>query len=249
MNKKYTTYITTFLIALVLGGVVYSSNIKDTDSDNSVEGQAVVVESTMEQKETEKRQQSSLADKKLPVVVKTVQAEYVADFSDDRALVGAAHNVFVGTVVKQTDVDTRNFPPRTQYEVQVVESIKGSLTGAVVVNQNAAYKDGVMYVLSDDVIIADKEKKNYLLEPGVTYLFTTRYNPERNWHNMNLYPGSYVAISTANLPSEQLKTLINTNKRVTELKAAYQDEILLNADIKNNNALNSYRSTQAKQTE
>ncbi len=64
----------------------------------------------------------------------------VADFSDDKILVGAAHNVFVGKVEKITGNEKLDeYTPQTQFDVKVLENIKGNLNGDVTVCQVGGY--------------------------------------------------------------------------------------------------------------
>lgn len=92
---------------------------------------------------------------------------YSFNVTDDRELVGAAQNVFVGKVIAQTGTTT-DPDLRTQFSVEVLENIKGNLTGTVTVSQNGGYEnfEGKQYL-----IITEGDK---LLEPGETYLFATR---------------------------------------------------------------------------
>lgn len=99
--------------------------------------------------------------------VRYSEAFYSFDVTDDRELVGAAHNVFVGKVIAQTGTTIDPYL-RTQFSVEVLENIKGNLTGTVTVSQKGGYEnlEGKQYL-----IITKGDK---LLEPDETYLFVTR---------------------------------------------------------------------------
>jgi hypothetical protein len=162
----------------------------------------------------------------------------VADFTDDRALMGASHNVFVGKVLEQIGTKERGIGPETQFKVQVIENIKGELDGEVVVDQEGGYKNGILYIFGEG------DGKSYLLQPGSTYLFATRYNKNENWYTLISHPaGKKVISSDGSMGQKQLKMTAQSDNRVIELKEAYKDEIPLDADVKNNNSLNNYEAT------
>lgn len=103
------------------------------------------------------------------------QASFAIDVTDDNKLVGAAHNVFVGKVIDQTGTKTDRSSPQTQFSVEILENIKGNLTGIVTVNQGGGYENigGQNYL-----ILTEGDK---LIEPGKTYLFVTRVS-DGGWH-------------------------------------------------------------------
>ncbi len=130
-------------------------------------------------------------------VVRSAQGGSVVDTSDPRRLVGYSDAVFVGRVIEQVgSVEPADNPfPRTQFRVQVLQSIKAArrvnnqaeslpsepapLPDVVVVDQygghtrNAAGKE--MLLLMNDVP---------LLKPGQAYLLATRYSEEGNWYHV-----------------------------------------------------------------
>lgn len=106
------------------------------------------------------------------IIVKKV--DFVADFSDPRRAAGAAHNVFVGRVMRQGETVATPFVPRTMFTVQVLENIKGSLPGAVQVRQ-----DGGFDADEQALILVQNDP---LLEVGRTYLFATYHPPGADWH-------------------------------------------------------------------
>jgi hypothetical protein len=164
-------------------------------------------------------------------------AEYAADFANDEILMGASHDVFVGEVVSQVGDKERGIGPETQFAVEVVLDIKGNLRGTVTVDQQGGYDNGVLYYIEDGAS---------LLEPGVTYLLATRYNSQENWYTLNpSVSGSQFIIDDSSLSVDQLRAMAENDLRVKQLEAAYPNEILPEADIKNDNTLNSYQSLHA----
>lgn len=177
-----------------------------------------------------------------------IHLQYAADFSDDRILVGGSHNVFVGKVVKQSGNEEYSGTPSTQFDVEMVKNIKGNLKGTVVVDQLGGYKDGVLYLVHDDTVASDDiEGGTPLLTPGSTYLFAARYNEVKDRYTLITHPNGMKLISAdAGLEKARLEELALRDEKVIALEEAYRHEILLNADIRHNNARNSYQSLQEK---
>lgn len=176
--------------------------------------------------------------------IQTIHPVYAANFSDDRVLMGASHNVFVGKVIKQTGNKERGIGPETQFEVVVIHNIKGDLHGTVTVNQSGGYKDGVLYVVDGgDVQSAHEEASDYLLQPGSTYLLATRYNEKEDWYTLNSHTNARKLISRDSASDNaHLKDIANNDEKVLKLTEAYKTELVPDADTNNNNAKNSYWS-------
>ena len=104
----------------------------------------------------------------------TVHADKAVDTSDDRRLVGFADNVFVGRVVAKSGQTDELSMPETQFSVEVLDTVKGSLAGTVTVNQFGGVADGQTVLLEGDA----------LLEPGETYLLATRTRADRGWETV-----------------------------------------------------------------
>lgn len=185
---------------------------------------------------------------KLPIT-NIISLQYAADFSDDRILMGASHNVFVGKVIKQVGNKSIDDTPKTQFAVEVIHNIKGSLQGTVVVDQTGGYKNGILYLAHGGDVVgpvdpADKGSADTdtLFEVGATYLFATRYSERDNWYTFISHPNGRKLISRdANLDKTKLEALSQNNERVVVLREAYKNEILLDVDVKTNNARNSYK--------
>jgi hypothetical protein len=181
--------------------------------------------------------------------VRYMDPQYAADFSNDKILMGASHNVFVGKVIQKIGTKERGIGPETQFSVEVIDNIKGNLKGIVTLDQEGGYENGAVYVVDDGTSsLKGSAINSYFLNPGSTYLFATRYSKKENWYTLNPYPTAreLLSISVNNINDSQLKTLAEDDPRVQALKMAYPHEILLDADIKNSNTLNSYKSIQEK---
>lgn len=103
-----------------------------------------------------------------------LHAHNAVDTSDDRRLVGFADNVFLGQVLARTGQTAELSVPETQFSVEVLDSVKGSLVGTVTVNQFGGSKDGRTVLMEGDE----------LLQPGQTYLFATRTRSEKGWETV-----------------------------------------------------------------
>jgi hypothetical protein len=173
-------------------------------------------------------------------MVRAADLEYAADFSSDAVLVGASHNVFVGKVIRQLGSKERGIGPETQFQVQIIDNIKGDLKGVVTVDQIGGYKNGVLYTVSEDAG-SPKGDSAYLLQPGSTYLLATRYNRTEDWYTLNPFPTARKLISRDQIASTaQLRAVAEKDARFKQLEIAYPREVLLNADVVHGNALNRY---------
>lgn len=105
--------------------------------------------------------------------VSTGYATYAVDVTDDREVVGFASDVFFGRVVGKSGQIMLDEFPRILFQVEVLEVLKGSLSGTVKVIQEAGVvEDGTMFFMAGDT---------KLLETGKTYLLVTKGPaPERN---------------------------------------------------------------------
>jgi hypothetical protein len=104
-------------------------------------------------------------------------ALYATDLSDDKRLVGFADSVFFGQVLEELG-NNRDFGfPETQFQVKVLEVLKGSLEREVIVNQIGGNYKGTFTLADGDP----------LLEPGKNYLFVSRAasgKDDKQWHTV-----------------------------------------------------------------
>lgn len=175
----------------------------------------------------------------------TLHPQYPAEFSDDRVLVGASHNIFVGKVLRQVGTVERGIGPETQFEVEVLDNIKGEFVGTTIVNQQGGYSEGKLYVIEGDLFTKDSTEES-LLQIGSTYLFMTRYSPKYDWNTLVSVPGANKLLNDSEFLSKNVEKIEEYDPRVAHIKYLYQDEILLDADVLSGNALNSFVTTQKK---
>lgn len=121
----------------------------------------------------------------------SVDPSYGFEVADKKRLVGHGTHVFVGRVIEQ--VGTVGLPtsgpnhamPQTQFKVEVLENIKGQLTGTVTVNQLGGYREETLVLIANDP----------LLEPGQTYLFVTGPRREKGWYSITAEGHSDIRIT------------------------------------------------------
>lgn len=121
----------------------------------------------------------------------TIETLRAFDSSDERKLVGFADNVFVGRIedkvgnepmkgVVREDADSPEGPPpsipETQFSVEVLDNVKGSLQGRVTVSQSGGdvpSRDAPVTIEHDPI-----------LRPGQTVLFATRFDEDEGHHQV-----------------------------------------------------------------
>ena len=144
----------------------------------------------------------------------TLIGEWSFDHTDIRKVVGGSSHIFVGRVLAV--VGHEGIPtsgpgnvsiPRTQFSVEVLENIKGELTGTVTVNQMGGVNDvGIIVKLEGDT----------LLEVGRTYLLATWYNSDSGWY-------SIVAEGYGNV---QVENAQKWSREVERFQSAIEHQIL-----------------------
>lgn len=162
-------------------------------------------------------------------------ASLIYDPSDNRQVVGAYHDIFTGKVLQKQEPTSYDAIPQTQYLVEVVDNIKGTLNGKVIVSQ------------LDGLVFTDEGKKPPILQVGSAYLFATRENPDTGWNVLSAHPSGVKLLSEdRNLSVDTLLKLSKEDPRVKELREAYPQEIIPSADLVSGNARNSYQDLQKK---
>jgi hypothetical protein len=159
------------------------------------------------------------------------------DYNNDRELVGAADNVFVGKVAEVVSADTGG-RPQTFSRVDVLYNIKGNIQGRVLVRELGANVGGVIKKVTtsnneEPIETTYDIEKSPLVKPGSIYIFLARYisskyvPPDLNpYYSLSDHPSSRKLISNDdNLTNEQLIDLVRRDNRTYELLAAYVNEI------------------------
>ena len=171
-----------------------------------------------------------------------IELIYPANLENNNILVGASHNVFVGKVTGETGNKETQIGPRTQYSVQVIENIKGELSDIVTLDMLGGYEDGKL------VAIEGFTNGDFLLQEGTTYLFATRYNADENWHTIVGHPnGKKLLTKDTGLSDTDIIAIARQDTKYKAWEKAYAEEVLINADVANNNTLNSFQSLPSEQ--
>lgn len=131
-----------------------------------------------------------------------MHASYDFPPEDERRLVGASENVFLGRVVEKSGtgflegtpeppgVPESPGTPETRFSVEVLRTVKGNLTGQVTVNQHGGYHQG-----TDSLMLMDGDP---LLVPGRVYLLSTNPAEGRGWQQIVAAPFGDVPAETQN---------------------------------------------------
>ncbi len=114
------------------------------------------------------------------------------------------------------------------------------------------YEEGVLYLVhGDEIGFVDEEDGDVseisgfigMLEPGTTYILATRYDEKNGWHTLITHPNGITPLSqNTGLGGDSNVFIEDDNDRIVALREAYKDEILLDVDVANDNARNSYAS-------
>ena len=186
----------------------------------------------------------------VPMVV--VESSLILPLADDNVLMGSSHDVFVGKVIAK--IGTREeilgdgvALPISQFSVEPIWNIKGNLQSRVVVEQLGGYQNGVLVVGDSDGELGPHggPGHGYLLQPGLTYVLSTRYESVGVYYLWDFPTASQLVTSDSNLSHEQLQMLSANNGRVQQLEAAYPNEVIPADDVRNHRAFNSYSSLTA----
>lgn len=136
-------------------------------------------------------------------IIRTIETLSVIDIYNPREVVGFSDNVFAGKVIKQIGTKSLTSYPETQFEVEVLDTIKGELKGTIKVNQQGGYEGDYLFLMGGS--------DSKLLIEGETYLFATRYLKEENWHTV-IPVGGEILINN----EEERKELIEKYTKVYE---------------------------------
>lgn len=177
-----------------------------------------------------------------------VHAQYENDFSDDHILMGGFHDVFIGKVIMQTSTRYRlpdmHAGLETQYSVHVIRSVKGELSGDVVVGQSGGIENGKIIAMEGDVESAQRDgAASPLLQIGSTYLLATRGDGTDGYYMLGTNPYAKKLLSSdSNLDDAALAILADKSARVQALKSAYPEETPMKEDVIRNTSRNSFQS-------
>jgi len=170
--------------------------------------------------------------------------------ADDRALIGASHNVFVAKVASQVGVRQEILSPGvgvpiSQFSVEPILNIKGNLQRTVMVEQFGGYQSNGVLVVGDGGDAfgpSSGPSAGHLMQPGSTYLLSTRYESDGVYYLWDFPTASKLISEDRNLSDSQLQSLATNDGRVQQLEVAYPNEILVADDVRTGNTRNSWLS-------
>lgn len=150
-----------------------------------------------------------------PDKVEYVHGEFVVDPENTEELIGFSDHVFVGKVVKwlgnrQPEEDDFSIP-YNDYEVEVLENLKGELKDKAIVHKMGGYNEKNVLILTGET-----EKKDELPEVGKTYIFIARADEEGKMLVDNAYSQTEV---------KEKMTDSGTKKEIQKYKKAVRNQI------------------------
>ena len=159
------------------------------------------------------------------------QSKFVADFSDDTKVVGAADNIFIWEVLEELPSNNiwKNQLRITDFKVKVLHNIKWELVGNISVWQEAGYDEKWNLLIE----IGDK-----LLESWDIYLFATRW--EENLINVH-GNGKHLLTVKNNKKLNDIKKIIKESKKIKNFREAYKNESEYEGDLKITSGKNTYK--------
>ena len=99
--------------------------------------------------------------------IQLISSNYMIDILDSSQVVEFADYVFIAEVKSLGDT-TINTYPETSYQVDIIENIKGDLTGTQTLTQYGGFEGNNLFLMEGDD----------LLQEGSTYLIATTINEE-----------------------------------------------------------------------
>lgn len=147
-----------------------------------------------------------------PTISEGANAIYPAGLNDYRVLIGQSHYVCVGRIAHQTGNKLVGGLAATEYAVDVIKNINGTLNGEVIVVQSGvSYKNGKLTSYNGDGVLV----------AGGTYLFAARFDVKDNFHVISVPPYDRRLLTTdTTLSSAQLLGIANSDSTVIAFEKA-----------------------------
>ena len=111
-------------------------------------------------------------------------AQYIMDFSQTKNLVEFADAIMVVKVEKEVWNEYLWSLPATQYSAKVLEAISGNVEENIIIEQEAGYENGILYISQWDAMRGKIEWNNGLLEIWWYYIIATKYNMDKKWYTI-----------------------------------------------------------------
>ena len=167
---------------------------------------------------------------KLPIT-RSIEVRFLDNLDNDQIFVGAMHNIFIGKVLKKVgQTNTNAAPITTQFEVEILDNIKGELSGKMVISQEGGYDNGIFTTIEGQA----------LLTAGSTYILSARTDGTSHYLISSFPRGKILLSQNPFITGDELQTVIASNKDVQSLKDAYIHEQPLKIDVENGYDYNKY---------
>lgn len=165
----------------------------------------------------------SIESRKLSVNTDVVSndAQYSFNPNDITALVKNSPNIFVGQVQARLDNKKVGEFESPAYQVRVLSNLKGNTANTVtVVVVDVGYRNNQTYITQGDMSSpSSKSLNDYLLNPGSTYLFTTRYSAAKDVYGIEFYGLDRTLLTNqSSLTGVQLNALLQNSSRASQIK-------------------------------
>ena len=134
---------------------------------------------------------------------------YSYDIEDERIVIGLSENVFLATVTEkvgeeraQTSIPGDLGRPQLQFGVRVTGSAKATgpaplRPGATAtVNQEVGIDPPTGRIVPVEAAYCGQHRRDSLLRPGSSYVFSTYYEPDRGLHTLTAQPTGAVPVAS-----------------------------------------------------
>ncbi|WP_027086613.1 hypothetical protein [Cohnella panacarvi] len=157
--------------------------------------------------------------------VSIIHGDFAMDVTKKNEVVGNSENVFVAKVIEQVGNGNpyKGDRPYSQFKVEIIKNIKGTLKKDVIVNQSIGY---ITNSEGEQEFIKYEDQE--LLAPGKIYLFATMHDERIGWHNTVPVYGE-VKISEATM-TEVIKeyTVALKNQTTSDLVKRHKEKDFVN---------------------
>ncbi len=170
-----------------------------------------------------------------------MDADYIADFSDNKKVAWVADNIFIWEVKEELwwmeKKEGEWKIPNTLFTIKVLYNIKWKLEGNINILQEWWYDEYWNLFLME---------WNKLLEKWNIYLFTSKWksftiNSHKNWHHF--------LFSNKNLKEEEIMKFIQEDQTVKDFREAYKNEEYYQDNYKISSEINAYKNLTSKEKE
>ncbi len=147
---------------------------------------------------------------------------YSYDIEDERIVIGLSENVFLATVTRkvgeeraETSIPGDPGRPQLQFRVRVVGSAKATGPAPLrpgktaTVNQEVGVDPESGRIVPVGAAYCGQHRRDALLRPGSSYVFSTYYEPGRNLHTLIAQPTGAVPVAS----EEEGRALIAAYRR------------------------------------